>query len=383
MLWAGGNDNSDESQDSTDGGYAGLYRWTVDALFGSRVSPSRKYKEFAQDDTNYRHAGRHTGPSFVSPLPRSNSWSELDSTFYRRNDLLPPSLDGDIEEIPRRRSSRSFQPLPKFMEEPESPREQATDTFAGRRKKLRDPFDDEEFSIRFQSPRRDDPVISKLFESSVGNNKAPESTKRVPIPGKFPSPPKRTAREKDYTADYLQILDQLSRNERLLEEVNRDFGEKQAQVQAKERGYREKYLQTRNELIEELKHSKKLYDNYYKLYAKYQQLRELSQHAVQMRTKVSTLESQLVDDAIDKEKQIHDLTRKVLELELKLQDSNSMRERDAYKYNARILELEKQVSLQSDVGIGVSSLSFSPSRYGDQSSDYNAAVDSQFLKNLN
>lgn len=377
MLWS---NNSDESQDSTDGGYAGLYRWTMDALFGSRVSPSRKYREFAQDDTNYKRSRRQVAASSESPLIRSNSWSELGSTFCRRNDLLPPSPDGSFDQVPRRRlSSRSAESLLNPFADIRRPREEATDTFAGRRKKYRDELDNEEFSIRFQSPRRDDPVVSKLFESSFSGKRVPNSTAKVPIPGKFPSPLKQT-KEKDYTADYLQILDQLSRNEQILEDVNREFGERQAQFQAKEQGYREKYLQTRSELIDELKHSKKLYDNYYKLYAKYQQLRELSQHTVQLRQKVADLESQLVDDAIDKEKQIHDLTRKVFELELKLQDSNSMRERDALKYNARIAELEKQASLQPE--LGVSSLSFSPSHLGDQSSDYNAMVDSQFLKNL-
>lgn len=377
MLWSNGDRNGDDSQDSTDGGYAGLYRWTMDALFGSRVSPSRKYREFAQDDTNYKHARRRARESNDSPILRSNSWSELDSTFCRKNDLLPPLLDDSYEDVPRHRlGSKSAESVLDPFEPVRRPREQATDTFAGRRKTHRDPIDDDEFSIRFQSPRRDDPVISKLFESSFSERRALESTKRVPIPGKFPSP-LRQPREKDYTADYLQILDQLSRNEQLLEDVNREFGEKQAQQQAKEQGYREKYLQTRSELIDELKHSKKLYDNYYKLYAKYQQLREMSRHAVQMRQKVSDLESQLVDDAIDKEKQIHDLTRKVFELELKLQDSNAHRERDTLKYNARIAELEKQAA-----DVGVSSLSFSPSRFGDQSSDYNAMVDSQFLKNL-
>lgn len=377
MLWSNSNETSDESLESTEGGYAGLYRWTMDALFGSRVSPSRKFKEFAQDDTNYGRNGRRRGRSPDSTMMRSNSWSGLDTGFYRRNDLLSPSVAREFDELPR--PSGSSQSLLDPAEVYRRPREQATDTFAGRRRRLGDESGAEDHSIVFQSPQRDDPVISKLFEKGSTNRRPEEHTRKVQIPGKFPSPSK-VAVEKDYTADYLEVLDQLSRNERLLDDLNLDFQKKRSQVQQREQTYQEKYLQTRAELINELKHSKRLYDNYYKLYTKYQQLRDLSQDAVRMQQKVSGLESQLVDSALDKDRQIHDLTRKLFEMDIRVQESESARQREAARYQARIDKLEKQSLLHQDAG--VSSLSFSPSNYKDSSSDYSAAIDSNFLKNL-
>lgn len=374
MLWSGANDTSDDSLESTEGGYAGLYRWTMDALFGSRVSPSRKYKEFAQDDTNYKREGKRRVTSPENTIVRSNSWSGLDSGFYRRNDLLPPSIGEDIE-VPRPiESSNSLLNSSRVYLRPE---EQPTDTFAARRRRLGD--ESEDHSIVLQSPQQDDPLISKLFQKKTRTRKPEEVTKRVQIPGKFPSPSKN-AQQKNYTADYLEVLDQLSRNERLLDDLNQDFHKKQSRIQEREQTYQEKYLQTRAELIDELKHSKRLYDNYYKLYTKYQQLREISQDAVRMQHRISGLESQLVDSAIDKDRQIHDLTRKLFDMDLRVQESETARKREAANYQARIDELERQNMLQPDVG--VSSLSFPPSNYRDTSSDYNPAIDSHFLKNL-
>lgn len=161
-MLSGANDTSDESLESTEGGYAGLYRWTMDALFGSRVSPSRKYKEFAQDDTNYKREGRRRVRSPESTIMRSNSWSGLDSGFYRRNDLLPPSIEEDME-VPRPiESSNSLLNSSRVYRRPE---EQPTDTFAARRRRLGD--DGEDHSIVLQSPQQDDPLISKLFQKKL------------------------------------------------------------------------------------------------------------------------------------------------------------------------------------------------------------------------
>lgn len=370
MLWSGANDTSDESSESTEGGYAGLYRWTMDALFGSRVSPSRKYKEFAQDDTNYKRGVRGNGRSSDSTMTRSNSWSGLDTGFYRRNDLLPPTIFEELEEVPKQSLPDPVGPYGRQEDQP-------TDTFAARKGKG---LNDDDHSIVFRSPQQDDPLISKLFENrSTGRKHIGDSTGKFQIPGKFPSPSKN-ARRKDYTTDYLEVLDQLSRNERLLDDLNRDFHKKQSQMLEREQSYQEKYQRTRAELISELKHSKRLYDNYYKLYTKYQQLREISQDAVRMQHRIAGLESQLVDSAIDKDRQIHDLTRKLFDMDLRVEESEAARKREAAHYQARIEELEKQNLLNTDVG--VSSLSFSRSDLRETSPDYNALTNSQFLKNL-
>lgn len=370
------------SQDSTEGGYGALYRWTKDALFGSRVSPSRKYKEFSQDDTNY-NGSRGKKKSFFNESMRSTSsgearsasFSGLDPMFYNRYDLLHDLSDDDDNVLP---SSPHIEPIPlstRIRSEP-------TDTFGARRRTRKKSFDDD-FSIVAKSPSPDDPLISRLFDK-----KRDKEVKSCQIPGKFPTPARKRKESAavDYTAEYLQILDQLDRNGKALSDMSRDIEARRVCNIKEEESYRTKYRQTRSELIKELKHSKTLYDNYYKLYGKYQQLKNLSEDAVQYQSQVSDLEKQLVEGAIEKEKQIHSLSRKLSGLELELLETRDAKKEQESRYEARILELESQLTSRQPLPSGVSSLSFSPSRsnYRDQSSfsDYNAAVDSQFFKNF-
>ncbi|QLG70748.1 hypothetical protein HG535_0A06900 [Zygotorulaspora mrakii] len=395
MLWSSADT---PSQDGTENGYGGLYKWTMDALFGSRISPSRKFREFSQDDTNYNVnlTGQRLHRTFDKPLVeagserlRSTSLSGLDPTFYNRYELLPElsdddGVDADIDVYNRRKNSpfidHPINPVPQMRKEP-------TDTFGARKgyqdrpsKKYHDD-DDDDFSIVAKSPLADDPIISRLFEGGIKNAVRPSQ-----IPGKFPSPVKVTATKFDYTEEYLSILDQLEKNDRLLSDMNTNLQTKRDLNIKQEETYKMKYRHTRSELIKELKHSKALYDNYYKLYGKYQQLKTLSQDAVQLQTQVSNLETQLVDSAIEKEKQIHSLTKRMFDLEQRVREAESSKEREAQRYEAHIAGLEAQLAARQLPPSGVSSLSFSPSRshYRDQSSlsDYNAVVDTQFLKNL-
>lgn len=351
----------DQLDDSTGSGCAGLYRWTMDALFGSRVSPSRKYSEFAQDDTNYKP--RRSVEEGVRG--RSNSWNGLDPSFYKRHDLLP--LEESSEES-------LMEPVDLHPRIPVSP-PQNTDTFAARSGIRRRG----ESTLEFKSPSWNDPVVSKLFDKrkpTARRAQPRKNEKRNPpeIPGKFPSPKKKQAA--DYTSEYLEILDQLDRNGRALHEVGIDLQERQERHQNEEKSYRESYRETRAELINELKQSRKLYDNYYRLYGKYQHLKKNSKEAIESQSHVASLESQLVDLALEKEKQIHDLNRRLFQAELKAQEADAKRKRDALNYEARIAELQTQLKGRYRPS--------SPVSYGDQSaiSEYNASVDTQFLKNL-
>lgn len=361
MVWGSTEDQID---DSTSGGCVGLYRWTMDALFGSRVSPSRKYNEhneFAQDDTNYkRRESLQEGNR-----GRSNSWSGLDSTFYKRHDLLPleESSEGSLMD-----------PVDLHPMAPTSPI-QNTDTFKGKSGTRRR----SESTLEFKSPSWNDPVVSKLFEKRRPMGARRQSRKdqgRIPpdFPGKFPSPLKKQAT--DYTSEYLEILDQLDRNGRALHEVSKDLQRRQENHRHQEKSYRDSYRQTRAELINELKQSRKLYDNYYKLYGKYQHLKEVSRDAFKAQAHVASLESQLVEMALKKEKQIHELNRRLFEAELKAQEADTRRQHEAINYEARIEELQRQLRGRYRPS--------SPVSYGDQSTipDYSASVDTQFLKNM-
>lgn len=363
---------SDEQLDeNTAGGIQGLYRWTMDALFGSKVSPSRKYREFAQDDTNYKSRGEFTRANNYTSnrRGRSNSWSGLDPNFYRRHDLLP------LEESQNSSQSSLMDPVDLRPRGPASPVLDPTDTFGARKGSLRR----SESTIEFKSPSADDPVVSKLFEKRKprSRHKRDKSPLRNPItqlPGKFPSPVKKSS--SDYTTEYLEILNQLDRNGRALEDVNRDLCDRRERNQLKEKSYRDNYRETRAELINELKQSRKLYDNYYKLYGKYQQLKTISKEALNLQSKAGFLESQLVDTAIEKEKQIHDLHKQLFRAEVRAQDAESRRQRDAMEYKSRIADLERQLETRYKPSSSIS--------YRDQSSisDYDASMDTQFLKNL-
>ncbi|GAV52955.1 hypothetical protein ZYGR_0AI02370 [Zygosaccharomyces rouxii] len=358
----------EEVDENTSGGFHGLYRWTMDALFGSRVSPSRKYREFAQDDTNYKSRGDSFKGNYKESnrRGRSNSWSGLDPNFYRRHELLP------LEESQSSSKSSLMDPVDLHPRAPVSPVLDTTDTFGARKGSLRR----SESTIEFKSPSADDPVVSRLFEKRRSRYKESNVRQRVPpeIPGKFPSPAKGPS--SDYTSEYLEILNQLDRNGRALQEVNRGLWERREQHQRQEKSYRDSYHDTRAELINELKQSRRLYDNYYKLYGKYQQLKTINKEALSLQSKVNNLESELVDTAIKKEKQIHDLHRQLFQAELKAQETESRRQRDAVAYESRIADLQRQLENRYRPS--------SPVSYRDQStlSDYNASVDTQFLKNL-
>ncbi|CAR26967.1 hypothetical protein ZYGR_0I02370 [Zygosaccharomyces rouxii] len=360
--------SSEQVDENTSGGIHGLYRWTMDALFGSRVSPSRKYREFAQDDTNYKSRDELFKGSYKdgNSRGRSNSWSGLDPNFYRRHDLLP------LEESQSSSKSSLMDPVDLHPRAPASPVLDTTDTFGAKKGSWRR----SESTIEFKSPSADDPVVSRLFEKRKPRHKENVITQRLApqIPGKFPSPVKGPS--SDYTSEYLEILNQLDRNGRALQEVNRGLWERCEQRQRQEKSYRDSYRETRAELINELKQSRKLYDNYYKLYGKYQQLKAISKETLDLQSKVNNLESELVDTAIKKEKQIHDLHKQLFQAELRAQEAESRRQRDAIAYESRIADLQRQLENRYRPS--------SPVSYRDQStlSDYNASVDTQFLKNL-
>ncbi|EDO19493.1 hypothetical protein Kpol_1018p21 [Vanderwaltozyma polyspora DSM 70294] len=401
------------SDDSTGGGFGVLFKWTKDALFGSRITPSRKYKEFAQDDTNYK-IKRSVGKSAVGRRSRSNSWSGLDSSFYQKYDLLEDEDEDDDEKVfgmpshlvgsggsrscngddivgkavPFGLDSQRRKRLQSLLDPVDlHPMREDVDTFANNLKfhntsKL-DSFDD-----LMQTPRQDKEFISKLFGKDTGNEPEPMSYRQ--FPGKFPSPGKNPTsstkiKQVDHTDEYLQLLDKLDKNSKMIDSLNREVQNKKQQTKLQESNYKNKYMQTRNELINELRHSKKLYDNYYKLFQKYQQLKIISKESLELQNRIPTLDDRLVNETLVKDRKINELQKRIQSLQIANENLTTQREIDILKYESRIKELEAKLILQNDVH---SQFHHSTSTYNNNNeflnTDYDIdTLDTSFSRHLN
>ncbi|SCU78298.1 LANO_0A02652g1_1 [Lachancea nothofagi CBS 11611] len=361
MIWS---NTSNDGDDNT----GGIYKWTMDALFGRRISPSRRFKEASQDDTNYKSKKSHRDPkkwngAEYSTRARSSSAS-TEGAFYHRYDLLQDDDDPEILKPVQRsvwKDSDSFGQRhtqvkgwdfhsdvgekPLNYEESDS-----NDTFSGRKQRLHDrgeklPRDLDNNSLKFRVPNHNDPLISKLFGKET-------SSPPKALPGKFPSPlkkvavkPHTSAKElscpsKDFTAEYLQLLEDLDLNGQRLKQLQLGIQHHHDDQQARESSYREKYFTMRKELISELKQSKRIYDNYYKLYEKYKRLRISNTNATQTQRRVHDLETQVVDASIERAEEVRKLSETIFQLELKQQEIQAGHERERIRYQSRIAELE-------------------------------------------
>ena len=367
-----------EVEESTGGGIGGIFKWTKDALFGSHVSPTRKYKEFAQDDTNYKY--RRTANRLHNARSRSNSWSGLDPAFNKRYDLLDDTFNEDdisanslkggnklfeksnlnFNIDPERKERLRFllDPVdihPANVSSVNNPIFNAnnhTDTFA-RRNKQPNLCRLDKFDSLFQSPNQDDQFISRLFGKHAGHSplRSERRSGNGELPGKFPmnNSNVNVSTRTDYTSEYFCLLDELDKNNKILETMQRDIKERKENKLIQEESYKEKYLQARSELINELKSSKRIYDSYYKLYNRYQELKKISKDALEWQNRIPSLDDRLVDRAISKDKQIKELSEKLLHMELIKKQTETQRDIERLKYESRIKDLESRLSLQKDI----------------------------------
>ncbi|SCU83122.1 LAMI_0C02080g1_1 [Lachancea mirantina] len=369
------------SNSETDDNTGGLFRWTMDALFGRRVSPSRKYRTFAQDDTNYNLQRDYRAPEPqwdgepVRARSRANSLS-FDGDFLDRYELLPEEEIMDEEErflgasrTPRGRNNAKLTEeydldAPAGFEDPDArlaAREGPTDTFSKRRSRSKKYVRSGADALRFRPPTMDDPLVSTLLDgqrSRVGRNLVDDdpslrSTLPTSFPGKFPSPAKERRMPqdhlqdpsakfpaKDYTNKYMELLQQLDANSQLLKGVRRDFVEKRQAHENRDLMYRNKYLGVRQELINELRQSKRLYDNFYTLYNKYKALRKHVNYSTVPEQRVRDLEAQIVDLTIQKATEERKLNERIFKLELRQQELLSQHEKENLRNESRIAELE-------------------------------------------
>lgn len=373
-------DSSDDSSNALN--------WVLDALLGKRESPSLKYnREFSQDDTNNRtKKSKHSiwgGEARVDAFrKRSNS---IDTEFRSRFELLPDDSPG----LP---SSPLFDPL---KDQTASSSAEATDTFKFK------PSPNHE--VQFQPPKSHDPLISHLFAntSNSRHDSTPDRiassralhhsnfkatpTKKVlssQLPGKFPTPKlnafcapsiPNSINTRNSTIncidDYIKLLELLSSNNKELQGLQQDLDEQNHQLL--EDAYRQKYFELRQELIQELRQSKLVYDNYSKLYEKYKSLKKTANNLIHYEKLVPNLEAEILDLTISKQESERKYSDQLMHSQL--------------QYEARIHELE---TLLENKNTSISNTT--PTTSADIASDqsilpyqkYNDSIDTQFINHI-
>ncbi|SCU91784.1 LAFA_0F05776g1_1 [Lachancea sp. 'fantastica'] len=363
-MW-NGRKNAGNSVDGDDNS-GGIYKWTMDALFGRRISPSRRFKEISQDDTNYRlkrNRGmpkKWDGVDYQSSGRNRSTSVSSNRSFLQRYDLLheedadsriASDSDFDFQELSNLRRNR--REVPQVGKVNDFVEHDSADTFSARRqKKLQarglnstHPSINKDSSLKVNAPDLSDPLISKLF------GKESAQLPHTNLPGKFPSPFKQAfehpqskrdppPQTKDFTDDYLQLLEELDLNGQKLKQLQGSIQQHNDHQRSIEASYREKYLAVRQELIAELKQSKNIYDNYYKLYGKYKQLKSSTVSQKDTSKRIRDLESQVVDVSIERADQIRQLNETIFRLELEQQEDRARNDRERIKYQSRIMELE-------------------------------------------
>lgn len=378
----------------------GLYKWTVDALFNRGASPSTKYGK--------NHDSKYTDTNSVM-LDHRKSSSASDLDIFSKYELLPDDEEPDLLR-PASVDSTLYQ-------------NQDTNTFnrCNKNSFLRMP------SIR-KTPSFEDPVMSRLF--NVQDETKFQSKEGI-LPGKFPSPEKQAflhgtsfSRTKapsgnsgkdqpqkrlDYTSEYVRLMDKLTLNNKAINDLQQEVKTKQMQGVEKEAELQRKYDDIRQELIQELKQSKLIYDNYSKLYHKYKALKSTfskpihqepanfssgsMQREILLKNRVKQLETQIVDLAIDGERTRKEADEKVLTLELQKQELQNKFDVEKIVYETKIRELEQRLQGQAFPNPQSNSLSSeSPSFFshahdnsGSTASpykEYNDTIDTHFLKSL-
>lgn len=175
-------------KEDADDNTGGLYKWTMDALFGRRISPSRRFREISQDDTNHKLGsklkGRRWNGADFEPRTRSTSAS-FDRSFLQRYELLQDEDEKDLmRPVPSPIGGSTASNGNKLHASVLQDDIDSTDTFSGRRQRrgvggANRRLDDE--SLKFQVPLRNDPLISKLAFWKRGAPSIHSSTWKVPL----------------------------------------------------------------------------------------------------------------------------------------------------------------------------------------------------------
>ncbi|CCK69817.1 Bbp1p KNAG_0D00650 [Huiozyma naganishii CBS 8797] len=254
---------------------SGLFKWTIDALFGKGISPSKKYRDANVSEEAVRMSPKRdtrrnlqTGVS-SSPKRRSNSLDGFDPSFYRKYDLL----SDDVREEPSAvlRSPIRLYPSDQLM----------TDTFMNKKRGTGRFPRSARRSASQSDADSDTAMLEKLFQGAAASRSVPTHdghTRSVSIPGKFPFVHKDSG-------EFQELFRQLGENNSMLSQIQeqvRDINEENAQL-------RTDYAKIRIELIHELKESKTLMDKYTLLHKKYHDLKTVTNGMFEINTKLEKL----------------------------------------------------------------------------------------------
>ncbi|CCF58692.1 hypothetical protein KAFR_0F00950 [Kazachstania africana CBS 2517] len=195
--------------ETENGTSSGLFKWTMDALFGTKISPSKKYKQnfYSQDDTNYNNMRRTR-----LQKSRSNSFDGFSPTFCNKYDLLH---NDKTDSLPSYHDGLDNLMSPIHLAT-KNKGQHHTDTFANKNLK-------KDYIFQYKSPQKDDPLISRLFHDPRIRKDVTDHTQ---VPGKFPSPLKRQQqRQQDLVSnnDYKLLLTDLNENNKLLSDISNEI----------------------------------------------------------------------------------------------------------------------------------------------------------------
>ncbi|CCD25435.1 Bbp1p NDAI_0F01160 [Naumovozyma dairenensis CBS 421] len=366
-------------------GNSGLFKWTIDALFGPKKEPHM----LSQDDTNYNNMNHHRrmNKTRESPLTelktRSNSWDGsslsnlgLDSSFYRKYDLLSPSNNMQLQQQEQQqqrynhntkyndirnslmspihlrpsmvtneqqKNENSLLRHQLYNHDEDPPNSEPTDTFQWRNNRSKissnnnNHRQDMDNDIPFRPPKDNDTLLSKLFgkgkriSKSQAENKNDYNNNKTNIPGKFPSPAKSilsTTINEDLTYNNgkgtattnapRKPHNYVKEYQELLDEIC--LNTRSLHLIDKDLQERDQFVQLQEEAFQDKYNSLRL-----EFISQLKQMKKLSDKYFKLLSKYQTLKKISLDAENSNDEQINDLQGQLTHLKKSIQFANDER----------------------------------------------------------
>ncbi|CAI4525046.1 CRB_1a_G0023170.mRNA.1.CDS.1 [Saccharomyces cerevisiae] len=191
---------------------------------------------------------------------------------------------------------------------------------------------------------------------------------------------------------YFDLFAQMDLNSRDLEDLCEDVREQREQFHRNEQTYKQAYEEMRAELVNELKKSKTLFENYYSLGQKYKSLKKVLDQTISHEAELATSRERLYQEEDLKNFEIQTLKQRLSDLELKYTNLQIEKDMQRDNYESEIHDLLLQLSLRNNERKDTSAGSniFSTGQYdrtpfhnGNNSYDSNShSWDTDYLKNI-
>lgn len=231
-----------------------VFSWIKDALFNKEISPSKKY---LLNNNNYKQNNSHMDSSNFKSTNyhlRSNSLDGLTDSFYQRYDLLHDN-ENDLTNQYNLKSPINLHSKKNHTND------FLNDTFSQRNNNFH-----KTKKINYNSPRKGDPLLYKLFANNENNDFDDDDDNNISysFPGKFPSTQNNIDRSRMLTQPiesvYDVLLNQLSTNTNSLHKLNDSIENQKNQLKLQENYYKKNYELIKNDYIISLKDSQKILD---------------------------------------------------------------------------------------------------------------------------